>query len=195
MKHLRLIVRLLCVLSLALGAPTLAFADEFTTIDAPAPATKAYGINPRGDIVGGAPPFGAGSIPLRGFLLSEGTFTIIHPPGAGPRDTEAVGINPQGDIVGYYADSSGKAHGYLLSKGRSNTIDDVPGATHTVPQGINARGDIVGLYVDSSSKVRGFLLGRGTFTRIDVPGATFTRAFGINPQGDGESLLAETRFV
>ena len=71
MKHLRLIVRRFCVLSLALGASysPLAFADGFTTIDPPgALSSKVYGINPQGDIVGQYTDTGGKT---HGFLLSN----------------------------------------------------------------------------------------------------------------------------
>jgi hypothetical protein len=50
-----------------------------------------------------------------------GNFTQIDVPGS--VFTIANGINPQGDIVGAYVDSSGRLHGFLLSKGRFTTID------------------------------------------------------------------------
>jgi len=45
-----------------------------------------------------------------GFLLSNGSFTIIDVPGS--TTTEAMGINNAGWIVGYYSDSSGTRHGF-----------------------------------------------------------------------------------
>ena len=43
-------------------------------------------------------------------------FTQIDVPGS--VFTVANGINPRGDIVGAYVDSSGRLHGFLLSKGK-----------------------------------------------------------------------------
>jgi uncharacterized membrane protein len=117
--------------------------DEFTQIDVPgASFTLAFGINPRGDIVGLC---GDSSFNNHGFLLSKGKFTTIDVPAA--TGTIPFGINPQGEIVGRYFDSNGKGHGFLLSNGTFTTID-VPRATYTIAFGINPRGDIVGEYGD-----------------------------------------------
>ena len=80
----------------------------FTTIDVPgASLTQAFGINPRGDIVGSYAAGGA----THGFLLDKkGTFTTIDVPGAS--FTEALGVNPRGDIVGRYS-AGGAFHGFL----------------------------------------------------------------------------------
>src|ERR1700730_2389599 len=116
-------------------------------------------------------------------------FKTIDVPAAFGSQTQPYGINPQGDIVGYYSDSSGNTHGFLLSRGKFTTID-VPGAgapLYTEPYGINPQGDIVGYYSDSSG-VHGFLLSKGLlrkgrFTTFDVPGGEGnTFAQGINPQ-------------
>src|SRR5437879_2565700 len=69
--------------------------DTFTAIDFPgAIATTAFGINPRGDIVG---EYFDGNF-VHGYLLSGGQFTSIDFPGA--ILTSALGINPRADIVG-----------------------------------------------------------------------------------------------
>jgi hypothetical protein len=75
-------------------------------------STQAFGINPQGDIVG---IYSDGSGMTHGFLLREGRFATIDPPGS--TSTVLSGINPKGDIVGGYLDSIGHGHGFLLSKG------------------------------------------------------------------------------
>ena len=85
--------------------------------------------------------FAALAIPVR---LAAQEFTSIDPPGS--TFTQATGINPQGDIVGTYFDSSGNAHGFLLSKGTFTTID-VPGSPGTNANGINPRCTLWGLTV------------------------------------------------
>jgi hypothetical protein len=107
-------------------------------------------------------------------------FTIDFP---GATATLAFGINPQGDIVGWYIDSAGGNHGFLLHKGAFIPID-FPGATTTRVFGINGRSDVVGGYEDSGGLSHGFLLHRGDFTTIDAPGSTATTVTGINPEGD-----------
>ena len=158
----------------------------FTTIDFPgAVDTRASGINPRGDIVGG---YRRADGVVHGFLLSGGNFTTIDFPGA--TFTETNGINPSGDIVGDYSIAAPFAcffrqvlcHGFLLSGGEFTSID-FPGASSTIAFGINPGGDIVGRY-DIAGVTHGFLLSRGEFTSIDFPGASLTQARTINPRDD-----------
>jgi probable HAF family extracellular repeat protein len=52
------------------------------------------------------------------FTLIGGTYTALpNYSGAAPGKTFAVGINSAGDIVGWYNDSNGVSHGFLLSGG------------------------------------------------------------------------------
>jgi len=64
-------------------------------------------------------------VPAPVVLSVQQKFTIIDV--AGATGTAAEGINPQGDIAGFYNDSSGNSHGFLLSNGSFITID-APGA-------------------------------------------------------------------
>jgi hypothetical protein len=69
--------------------------------------TEASGINDVGQVVGSADP----SPMLDGFLLSRGTYTVVHFPGSTGGIARA--INFWGQIVGFYADSAGDIHGYV----------------------------------------------------------------------------------
>jgi len=77
-------------------------------IPAPGASTFPLGMNPQGDIVGAA----FSVTPCCGFLLSHGTVSIIDVPGSSL--TVPYGIDPQGDIVGFYQDSNGNQHGFLI---------------------------------------------------------------------------------
>ena len=119
-----------------------------------------------------------------------GTFVPIEVPGA--RFTVARAITADGRIVGFFSDSTGRQHGFLLADGSFTSIDvPVPGARSSSAFGINARGDIVGAWVDSGGVQHGFLLAAyGAFTVIDGPSITDdgptirTLAKGINAAGD-----------
>src|SRR5262249_61607269 len=80
--------------------------------------------------------------------LTAATFTTIDFPGA--TATFVAGINTQGDMVGYYYDSAGGEHGFLLTNGTFSTID-VPGSKITMLSGINDSGQIVGSYYVSTN--------------------------------------------
>ena len=84
---------------------------EFQTINFPGPdlvCTGARWINEKGDIVG---VYGLNCAGVRqGYLLRQGKFVTIDPPGA--VDTQADAINDDGVIVGLYKDEAGVFHGY-----------------------------------------------------------------------------------
>lgn len=124
------------------------------------------------------------------------TFTTVDFPGFASV-TSPISRNNHGDMVGYYDDSSGALHGYLLPHGGTFITLDFPGAVSTGAGTINDNGDIVGLYFDQAGFQHGFLLSNGVFSTIDVPGAAQikgvpfefgpglgTAAFGLNQDGD-----------
>lgn len=101
--------------------------------------------------------------------VPNGTLTVLR------------AINARGDITGYYLDTGGVGHDFLLRNGVYTNID-YPGGAGTV-RAMNAAGDIVGV-LDDADGGHGFLFRDGQFTKIDFPGAIATRAFGINNTGD-----------
>jgi uncharacterized membrane protein len=161
-----------------LGPGFLLDRGEFTTIDHPDAVleTAPYGINNRGQIVGG---YDTAGFAVHGFVLDRGRYTTIDVPGASR--TLALRINARGQILGDYEDAHGGCHGYLLDKGRFTTID-VPGAP-TQALGLNDRGQVVGTYIDAAGAFHGFLLDKGVYTTIDVPGALQSTAVDINARG------------
>jgi uncharacterized membrane protein len=147
-----------------------------------AASTTPYKINHRGQIVGAyntqSPNNSqAGS---KGFLLDNGRFITVHPPGA--IYSRAEGINDVGIVVGEYQDSAGTVHGYRWHRGQFRTID-VPGTTGTVVSDINDHGDIVGIYLDTDDGPHAFIRRNhphARFEHIDVPGDRYSLALGIN---------------
>src|SRR5579863_1321491 len=110
-------------------------------------------------------------------------FTSVSVPNA--ISTVAEGVNNAGVIVGFYQDTSGKLHGFMLNGKKVTTIDD-PKGTATECLHINANGapSIVGYYTSSNSTPVGFLYQNGTFKDIPGPaGATGSYAYGINDSG------------
>jgi probable HAF family extracellular repeat protein len=112
-------------------------------------------------------------------------FTPIDFPGAVL--TNAQGINSGGDIVGFYKDTAGKQHGFLLRNGNFTSID-FPDAAVTDARGINAAGDIVGDYTaatgTSPANIHGYLLSMGSFSTVQFPGHLGTIAQRISSDGD-----------
>jgi hypothetical protein len=71
--------------------------------------------------------------------------------------TWITGINSPGDVVGFYHDTQGMQHGFVLHHGTFISID-IPDATSTEAGGIDADNDIVGRYVTPDGHTHGYLL-------------------------------------
>jgi hypothetical protein len=114
------------------------------------------------------------------------TFTPVNVPGA--VQTWPGGINNAGTMVGYYLDSSGAYHGYILEGTNLTTLDD-PNGTNTEAFGLNLNGaiQVVGSYVNESGVTLGFLYKDGTYTDIPAPsgvgGVVSSGATGVNDAG------------
>lgn len=166
--------------------------DTYTSFTIPgAFYTWAYGINPRGDMVGEFQRDEA-NYPVHGFILKKGGDVIqVDFPGAVWSGLQ--GINASGDYVGWGGDiSTATFHGYAMIDGHLTRID-VPGYAWTTASAINDRGDVVGTSRDAGFNGHGFLWSKGVLTSIDFPGAIGTVLNGINNRGDivGEYVMVD----
>jgi len=185
----------------ALAAPsgTTAFTGAFDLINVPgATATRAFGINPQGDIVGS---YTAGGM-THGFLLQDREFTTIDYPGAS--STEAWGINARGDIIGRYTVAGRPGGtgtlGFLLRQGEFRDISlpnpNRPDGKHliTLPTKIGASGEIVGCYHNVSAMADMFgYVQRGD--RVEAFGLTSTlpgSAVGVSAMHNGVAAGGNT---
>lgn len=101
--------------------------------------------------------------------------------------TNAQGINAGGEVVGWYTDTAGNTHGFVMSGGEYRSVD-YPGAKSTQLRGIGPSGDVVGAYQRQNESgavpIHGFLLTRhGDFYPIDFPGHQNTIAQRVLPNG------------
>jgi len=148
---------------LAASAPTF----SFTTIEVPgATSTTAWGINPRGDIVGS---YVLGGV-SHGFLLSHGSFTTIDVPGAASTDTR--GIGPNGEVVGTYrmpGEAAVTFHGYRRSVSGEILPADYPGYNE-IPARLLPDGTILGCRHDNDlmASMRGISMSREGNAELDV---------------------------
>jgi probable HAF family extracellular repeat protein len=110
-------------------------------------------------------------------------FQVITIPGA-VGGAQATGINNSQQICGFYIDSNGVNHGFLLNFGLLVTLD-APGSTFTQALGLNNKGQVVGSYTDANSNSHGFVwTSAGGFQTIDHPkGIGTTLVNGINDKG------------
>ena len=148
------------------------------SIDVPgAVATRAYGINAGGEIVGSS----TDATGTYGYLWSNGSTTKIAFPGA--VFTEAWGINPQGDIVGRYR-HAGEAgtHGFLLTDGAYTDIS-VGDHMHTLPIKISPSREIVGCFhdMDFLHDMRGYMQRGDDVTSFELLPSTMHN--GVAPGG------------
>ena len=148
-------------------------------------------ISPQGDIVGCFHEGTQTMTTMHGWLLRNGTFTVLSTPhNAGDTeshdpDTMNNGIAPTGTIVGFYF-SSGVS--YIADENGILTTFTFDGNRFTLAWDVNPRGDIVGVVGDNQAETvgvavnaRGFLRTRdGQYRALEVAGATNTQALGIN---------------
>ena len=172
--------------------------------------TRAYAINPTGQIVGF---FTDNSARCHGYVRApNGTFTQIDAPDAGtgpfpqgtfPSEFTPAGINPAGAITGFYVDASSVQHGFVRAPGGNITEFDPSGSILTNPNAIDQTGTITGFYFDANFVGHGFLrTPDGTITSFDAPGANMTPfsgngTFGVGliPSGAVEGVYVDANVV
>ena len=166
-------------------------AAGFRSIDVQgALATRAFGINAAGEIVGSY----TDATGTYGYLWTNGNVTKIQFPGA--IFTEAWGINPQGDIVGRYRTFAGGARifGFLLSGGVFTDISVAgPVTAHlaTLPIKISPSREIVGCFHDTNflADMRGYVQRGDKVTSFEMWPSTMHN--GVTPGG---GVIAGIRF-
>jgi len=144
-------------------------------------ARSTYGSDSYGDKIVGyyeSDPDSLGNTEKHGFLLQNGNWTTLQPPGS--TRSEARGISSNGTIVGYLRDSTGKDRGYVYKNG-AFTAQDYPAASKTRIIGIDASDDTrwVGYFTDSSGITRGFIKTAAGWTSLNYPEASESRAYAI----------------
>jgi uncharacterized membrane protein len=158
---------------------------SYGLIDFPrSPASNAFGVNSKGDIVGGYGPMApppALYFETTGYTLKKNTYRTLAYPGAAY--SAPYGINDKRVITGIYDTAGdGNFRGYMY-KGTEFTTIDYPGAPVTGPLAINNSGEVIGIYFDSSDVQHGFTFKEGVYTSIDVPNSYDTEPRGINSKG------------
>jgi hypothetical protein len=166
----------------ALAAGDVPTQYDFHSIDVPdSTATRAFGISPEGDIVGGFSIGTAG----HSYLLSKGMLTTFDPPYGISNTSVAEGINPQSDIVGLYTDHGTVAGGdafrtrsYLRDAAGNFSQIDFPGAENTLAIKISPTSQVVGCYhhqdkdwhVAGGGTMHGYVYQNGSYESLAVPG-------------------------
>src|SRR5271165_2034680 len=161
-------------------------AGVFTTVDYPGTAfNQLLGQNDMGQASGYYSMSQNNSTPDFPYIYNEfgGVFEVLTIPGA-VGGAQATGINNSQQICGFYVDSQGTNHGFLLNFGLFLTLD-APGSIFTQALGLNNNGQVVGDYMDQGGNTHGFVWTKaGGFQTIDNPnGIGTTVVNGINDKG------------
>jgi VCBS repeat-containing protein len=157
--------------SAANDAPVL----SFTTIDDPgATATYAYGINNKGQIVGGATANPNNEV---GWEYGTGGFALIGVEGA--QDNTAHAINNFDMVAGDYSPyRSTPRYGFVETNGSYSTIASDSPYPSTNANGIDDAGVVVGSdYLHTGARYSGYIDDHGAITYLNAPAAA-------NPSGD-----------
>jgi hypothetical protein len=160
---------------------------SFTTVDYPGtPFNQLLGQNDMGQASGYYSLSSDNTTPDFPYVYDElggGVFQVISIPAA-VGGAQATGINNSQQVCGFYIDTNGVNHGFLLNFGLLVTLD-APGSTFTQALGLNNEGQVVGTYMDQGGNSHGFVwTSKGGFQTIDHPkGIDTTLVNGINDKG------------
>jgi hypothetical protein len=169
--------------------------------------TQLLGIN-EDNRIAGYHGSGATGHPNQGFVLSlPGTFASENYPGSA--QTQVIGINNRRHTDGFYIDTGGTTHGFLIIDNVPQTVD-FPGTTFNQLLGLNRFDQAAGYYADGANIDHPYIFDAngGVFLVLTIPGATGgAQATGINNKGsisgffiDGSGvnhgfLIAEGKFT
>jgi uncharacterized membrane protein len=150
---------------------------EITIPGHPNVPAVALGVNDNGDVVG---QFNSNNTPF-GFLLHNGTLTILSFPGA-QAGTTPRSINNQGVVVGsYLLFPDDIPHGFMWKAGVFSNLNPPDSAGSSDPTKISNAGDVVGTYESTTDGLgHGFSFDNGRYTTIDPPGSLGTGILGVN---------------
>ncbi|HEY1638266.1 MAG TPA: hypothetical protein VGF62_07060 [Rhizomicrobium sp.] len=99
--------------------------------------------------------------------------------------TSPRAINRDGAIAGWFIDTDGLQHGFLLSPDGSVQVIDLDDSGTTVLEGLNNHECIIGQTTDSTGAYHSYVLDdtTGRASVIAVPGSAYQRAWGISDGG------------
>ena len=182
------LARLLCLA--ALGTTLAVQAQTYFSLtdlgDLGGTATKAFGINGSGTVVGASAT--SGSSPVYAFRYSGGNMTNLETTGT---MSEGHAINADGVIVGQRT-NGGVTHAFSYSGGGFTDLGTLNGVLSSNAASINNSGDIVGSSQITGGANRAFLYTGGVMTNLGTMGGTGSLAWDINSSGQivGQSQLS-----
>ena len=153
------------------------------------PLCTAYGLNPDGDAVGVAKPFGG---PARAFFysMSQSRFTDLGT--LGGKFSQAFAINRSGGIVGEAETNEGKVHAFLYTGGKMRDLGTLAGfETLSSARAINDDGLVVGFSEAVDKSRHAFVTEASQLTDLNTLAGNLTEAgfvsldeaYGVNTRG------------
>ena len=143
----------------------------------------AQGINKKGNSTGDY--IDPDSAIRTGYLGKNGSYKSDVDLGLGATRTSPRAINKSGALAGFFVDSGGVTHGFILDNGVVQVIDADDSGTTSL-EGLNKKGFASLQVVDADGNPHSMTYdsGSGEFTTIDVPdGSTFQQAYQVNDNG------------
>jgi len=120
-----------------------------------------------------------------GYLANEGAYRSDVDLGLTVTRTSPRSLNKHGTLAGFYVDSGGAEHGFIMKHNVVQVIDADASGT-TALEGINKKELVSGQVTDTSGNPHSFIYDNATgeFTTIEIPdGSVLQQAWGINDQG------------
>ena len=116
----------------------------------------------------------------RGGIYQSDVDVVLNATRTSPR-----ALNEHGTMAGFFVDSAGVQHGFILGKGPLQVIDADASGT-TALEGINKKELVSGQLTGGDGNPHAFLYDNATgkFTSIDIPdGSVLQQAWGVNDKG------------
>jgi hypothetical protein len=124
-------------------------------------ATTPIHINENGIVVGTYKEIYSGYPFYHGFIrAADGTITTYDPPDYGGSTTIEAN-NKANTFTGYYTNSTGGYHGFVLNAAGHFVSFDPRGSVDTLPRAINDSGTITGYFYDANAIAFGFVRAPG----------------------------------
>jgi uncharacterized membrane protein len=121
-----------------------------------------------------------------GYLAKDGAYQSDVDLGLSATRTSPRGMNHFGTLAGFFVDSGGVTHGFILGKKGIPQVIDADASGTTSLEGINKKELVTGQVTAADGNPHSFLYDNSTgeFTTIDIPdGSVLQQAWGVNDKG------------
>ena len=121
-----------------------------------------------------------------GYLANNGTYQSDVNVALNALRTSPRGMNKDGELDGFFVDSGGVTHGFIIGKHGVVQVIDADASGTTSLEGINKKELVTGQVTAADGNPHSFIYdnSNGTFTAITIPdGSVLQQAWGVNDKG------------